>query len=91
VIGLGRIGAQLADLALAFGMRVLAATPQAIDDRGWPHPPGSAARAARRVRFRRLPRAGAGRHRQADERRPRSRRCGPAPSSSMRRAASSVD
>ena len=34
VIGLGRIGAQLADLALAFGMRVLAATPQPIDDRG---------------------------------------------------------
>jgi len=33
VIGLGRIGAQLADLALAFGMRVLAATPQRIDDR----------------------------------------------------------
>jgi D-3-phosphoglycerate dehydrogenase len=34
VIGLGRIGAQLAELALAFGMRVLAATPQAIDDHG---------------------------------------------------------
>lgn len=34
VIGLGRIGAHLADLALAFGMRVLAATPQPIDDRG---------------------------------------------------------
>ena len=34
VIGLGRIGAQLADLALAFGMRVLATTPQAIDERG---------------------------------------------------------
>ncbi|MDQ6638587.1 MAG: hydroxyacid dehydrogenase, partial [Pseudomonadota bacterium] len=34
VIGLGRIGTQLADLALAFGMRVLAATPQPIDDRG---------------------------------------------------------
>jgi len=34
VIGLGRIGARLADLALAFGMRVLAATPQPIDDRG---------------------------------------------------------
>ena len=34
VIGLGRIGAQLADLALAFGMRVLATTPQPIDDRG---------------------------------------------------------
>ena len=34
VIGLGRIGVQLADLALAFGMRVLATTPQAIDDRG---------------------------------------------------------
>jgi len=33
VIGLGRIGTQLADLALAFGMRVLAATPQPIDDR----------------------------------------------------------
>ena len=33
VIGLGRIGAHLADLALAFGMRVLAATPQRIDDR----------------------------------------------------------
>jgi D-3-phosphoglycerate dehydrogenase len=34
VIGLGRIGAQLADLGLAFGMRVIAATPQVIDDRG---------------------------------------------------------
>jgi D-3-phosphoglycerate dehydrogenase / 2-oxoglutarate reductase len=34
VIGLGRIGAHLADLALAFGMRVLATTPQPIDDRG---------------------------------------------------------
>ena len=34
VIGLGRIGSQLAELALAFGMRVLATTPQAIDDRG---------------------------------------------------------
>jgi D-3-phosphoglycerate dehydrogenase len=34
VIGLGRIGAHLADLALAFGMRVLAATPQPVDDRG---------------------------------------------------------
>jgi len=33
VIGLGRIGAQLADLALACGMRVLATTPQPIDDR----------------------------------------------------------
>src|SRR5436190_4704045 len=33
VIGLGRIGAQLADLGLAFGMRVLATTPQPIDDR----------------------------------------------------------
>ena len=33
VIGLGRIGARLADLGLAFGMRVLAATPQPIDDR----------------------------------------------------------
>ena len=33
VIGLGRIGAQLADLALAFGMRVLTTTPQPIDDR----------------------------------------------------------
>ena len=33
MIGLGRIGAHLADLALAFGMRVLAATPQPIDDR----------------------------------------------------------
>jgi D-3-phosphoglycerate dehydrogenase len=34
VIGLGRIGAHLADLALAFGMRVLATTPQRFDDRG---------------------------------------------------------
>jgi len=34
VIGLGRIGAQLADLALAFGMRVVATTPQPFDDRG---------------------------------------------------------
>ena len=33
VIGLGRIGAQLADPALAFGMRVLTTTPQPIDDR----------------------------------------------------------
>ena len=34
VIGLGRIGAHLADLALAFGMRVVATTPQPIGDRG---------------------------------------------------------
>ncbi|MEO5843888.1 MAG: NAD(P)-dependent oxidoreductase [Caldimonas sp.] len=34
VIGLGRIGAHLADLGLAFGMRVLATTPQPFDDRG---------------------------------------------------------
>ena len=34
VIGLGRIGAQLADLALAFGMKVITTTPQPIDDRG---------------------------------------------------------
>ncbi|MEO8309864.1 MAG: NAD(P)-dependent oxidoreductase [Caldimonas sp.] len=34
VIGLGRIGAHLADLGLAFGMRVLATTPQRFDDRG---------------------------------------------------------
>lgn len=34
IIGLGRIGERLAGLALAFGMRVLAATPQPIDDRG---------------------------------------------------------
>ena len=34
VIGLGRIGRALADLAIAFGMRVLAATPQPIDARG---------------------------------------------------------
>ncbi|HSC64250.1 MAG TPA: NAD(P)-dependent oxidoreductase [Caldimonas sp.] len=33
IVGLGRIGARVADLALAFGMRVLATTPQAIDDR----------------------------------------------------------
>jgi len=33
VIGLGRIGAKLADLGLAFGMRVRATTPQPIDDR----------------------------------------------------------
>jgi D-3-phosphoglycerate dehydrogenase len=34
IIGLGRIGAALADLGLAFGMRVLASTPQPFDDRG---------------------------------------------------------
>jgi D-3-phosphoglycerate dehydrogenase len=34
IVGLGRIGAQVADLALAFGMRVLATTPQPIDNRG---------------------------------------------------------
>jgi len=34
VIGLGRIGRALADLALAFGMRVLAADPEPIDERG---------------------------------------------------------
>jgi D-3-phosphoglycerate dehydrogenase / 2-oxoglutarate reductase len=34
VIGLGRIGRALAELALAFGMRVLATTPEPIDDRG---------------------------------------------------------
>ena len=34
VIGLGRIGQRLAELALAFGMRVLATTPQPFDDRG---------------------------------------------------------
>jgi D-3-phosphoglycerate dehydrogenase len=34
VIGLGQIGQYLADLALAFGMRVLATTPRAGDDRG---------------------------------------------------------
>src|SRR3954470_24893153 len=34
VIGLGRIGRALADLGLAFGMRVLAATPEPIDERG---------------------------------------------------------
>jgi D-3-phosphoglycerate dehydrogenase len=34
VIGLGRIGGAVADLALAFGMRVLVATPEPIDDRG---------------------------------------------------------
>ena len=34
VIGLGRIGRVLADRALAFGMRVLATTPEPIDDRG---------------------------------------------------------
>lgn len=33
IIGLGRIGAHLADLGLALGMRVLATTPQPIDDR----------------------------------------------------------
>jgi D-3-phosphoglycerate dehydrogenase len=32
VIGLGRIGKALADLALAFGMRVLATTPERIED-----------------------------------------------------------
>jgi D-3-phosphoglycerate dehydrogenase / 2-oxoglutarate reductase len=32
IIGLGQIGQYLADLALAFGMRVLATTPRAIDD-----------------------------------------------------------
>lgn len=34
VIGLGQIGQYLADLALAFGMRVLATSPRPIDDRG---------------------------------------------------------
>ena len=34
IIGLGQIGERLADLALAFGMRVVATTPQPIDDRG---------------------------------------------------------
>ena len=48
VIGLGRIGAHLADLALAFGMRVLAATPQADRRPRRAHPPGRADRAARR-------------------------------------------
>jgi D-3-phosphoglycerate dehydrogenase len=34
VIGLGQIGQYLADLALAFGMRVLATSPRVVDDRG---------------------------------------------------------
>jgi D-3-phosphoglycerate dehydrogenase len=34
IIGLGQIGERLADLALAFGMRVVATTPQPIDERG---------------------------------------------------------
>ena len=89
VIGLGQIGQHLADLALAFGMRVLATTPQPIDDRGGRIRQVAARRAARRVGLRRLPRPGQRRDREPDGR-GRVRDHAPRqPSSSTPRAASS--